>query len=268
MSQSLLLPAFVALFGVIAALFLRGFETTPAPRPVAGRSLAGPVEPDYFADDDEYVEYAVEWGADADEPEPEDYWAQRPAARPRAAAPPADLFAADDSVTAPFAVHVEHPLPAPADTWHGGPVETWHSLMDGEPAPGRVAGHAAVEDTTEDDPDTVPELIVVAEPLRAPEPMPARNGHAPWRSILDELLDEARREPASAPATREARATPEAPKATVSTGPRHNGFHVEHEDKLQVVSAPPVRPPSGGGRHARVEDDAGTYGRHSMPFRE
>ena len=33
MSQSLLLPAFIALFGVLAALFLLGFGTTSPGRP-------------------------------------------------------------------------------------------------------------------------------------------------------------------------------------------------------------------------------------------
>lgn len=75
MSQSTLLPAFVALFGVVAAMFLLGF---------GGRRDTGHVdkaggyvddhggdaegyadgyadEADGYADDDEYVEYTVEW---------------------------------------------------------------------------------------------------------------------------------------------------------------------------------------------------------------
>ena len=35
MSQSLLLPAFIALFGVVAAMFLLGFGSTDAPNPRA-----------------------------------------------------------------------------------------------------------------------------------------------------------------------------------------------------------------------------------------
>jgi EmrB/QacA subfamily drug resistance transporter len=49
MSQSVLLPAFIALFGIGTALFLVGF----APRADIGGPVSGPDEPD---DDDEYVE--------------------------------------------------------------------------------------------------------------------------------------------------------------------------------------------------------------------
>ena len=85
MSQAMLLPAFVALFGVVAALFLLGFvrtRGTPPPAPGAGdHSVPDPVglahhaglahpagrthhvdlaDDDEFADDDDdYVEYLV-----------------------------------------------------------------------------------------------------------------------------------------------------------------------------------------------------------------
>ncbi|BDX30853.1 MFS transporter [Mycobacterium antarcticum] len=213
LSRSLLLPAFVALFGVIAALFLRGFG---GGGPAGGwdsappRRHADPAEPDYFRDDDEYVEYEVDWSASADE---DAEW-DRPTPAP-------DVVTVDESVTSPFAAHVEHPLPAPADTWHGGPVEEWHSLM-------------------EDEADTVPELIAIIEPDRPVEPIPPRNGHAPWRGMLEEPLD-----------------------GTTPNGSVHNGFHVESEAVPQVSAS--------GGRHSRDErhgdDDAGTYGRHSMRFR-
>jgi hypothetical protein len=155
------------------------------------------------------------------------------------------MTAADESATAPLAVHVEHPLHAPAESWHGGPVESWHSLMDHEP----VAFDA------DDEPDTVPELIAIEEPYRPAEPIPERNGHAPWRSILDDMLDGPTRAPVAEPEP---------------VGFAHNGFHVESEANLHV---PPVPPPSSrGGRHSRDEsrddDDAGTYGRHSMRFRD
>lgn len=92
LGQSLLLPAFIALFGVIAALFLRGSGEdapfSPAPRRAGhdgpddlesftaslrrtgGDGYGGRVptlpahEPDYFPDDDEYVEFTVDWGDD------------------------------------------------------------------------------------------------------------------------------------------------------------------------------------------------------------
>ena len=59
MSQSLLLPAFVALFGVVAALFLRG---QPTVRPPSAPTWEPP-EPNYFPDDDDYVEYTVDRAA-------------------------------------------------------------------------------------------------------------------------------------------------------------------------------------------------------------
>jgi len=79
MSQSLLLPAFFALFGVVAAMFLLGFGN--ADRLVedddvddyledADRNAGYAVEyggDETFVDDDEYLEYTVSWD---DDPEP------------------------------------------------------------------------------------------------------------------------------------------------------------------------------------------------------
>jgi hypothetical protein len=185
LSQALLLPAFVALFGVVAALFLRGPGDGPLRAPAAVDDDHFPdddyvSDDEYFPDDDDYVEYTIDW----EEPHP---------VRNHAVVPevPHPVFAPDESDTEPLRAHVEHPLHAPADTWHGGPVETWHSLLADEPA--------------------------------APEPIPEPIGFA------------------------------------------HNGFHVDHEQHFQVP--PPV--PDRSGRHARgSDDDAGTYGKHSMRFRD
>ncbi|WP_197694667.1 MFS transporter [Mycobacterium sp. 852002-51971_SCH5477799-a] len=62
MSQSVLLPAFIALFGIIAALFLVGFA--PRPGKGDGRGGDGPLGPDDDVvdddyDDDEYVEFVL-----------------------------------------------------------------------------------------------------------------------------------------------------------------------------------------------------------------
>ena len=265
LSQSLLLPAFVALFGVIASLFLRGVGDGAVGEAAPTSARAGDDSDrdadvdldrddrngnhDYFPDDDDYVEYTVEWASEYGEADGDRAW--RPAERPAFVVPP-ELFAADESVTTPFAAPVEHPLPAPADTWHGGPMETWHSLMADDLAPPPPADR-------DDEPDTVPELIVVDDSGRIPEPLPPHDGHAPWRSILDELLVDSVRPPA--------------PSETSNMASR-NGFHVENVATVEVA---PVPPPAGrsGGRHSRAEDvvedrvdDAGTYGRHSMPFRE
>jgi EmrB/QacA subfamily drug resistance transporter len=214
LSQSLLLPAFVALFGVVAALFLRGFGDRPSARVAPLRAAA---VQDYFPDDDEYVEYTIDW----DEPRPP----PRPPRRQVVAEATTDVmiddFAADDSVTEPMRAHVEHPLHAPAETWHSGPVESWHSLLEDEDA----------------EVDSV-----------APAPIGPQEDAAPWRSILDDPIDDV----ASSPAP-----------AVEPIGFAHNGFHVDHEKRFQVPPPPAER----GGRHSRA-DDAGTYGKHSMPFRD
>lgn len=63
MSQSMLLPAFVALFGVVAALFLLGFDARP--------TLAAEPDPEPYLDprdddDDDYVEFTVSHDGDDD----------------------------------------------------------------------------------------------------------------------------------------------------------------------------------------------------------
>ena len=73
MSQSILLPAFVALFGILAALFLVGFtdsaqgrEGLPGPTPEDGVGGGG-YDDDY--DDDDYVEYILRREPDVGEAE-------------------------------------------------------------------------------------------------------------------------------------------------------------------------------------------------------
>jgi hypothetical protein len=171
LSRSLLLPAFVALLGVIAALFLRGFGGGSAQSAApANRLVDAPTadEPDYFPDDDDYVEYTVDWSSGDED------------------APP----------------------PAPAETWQSAVFEA------------------------DDEPETVPEPIVIGEPETVPEPI-----------VIGESLPE-------------------------PIGFAHNGFHVAGEVRFQAPSSPSPR----GGRHSReakqADDDAGTYGRHSMRFRD
>jgi hypothetical protein len=253
LSQSLLLPAFVALFGVVAALFLRGFGDGLRPAQVefddgpderhafTAARVAAPMnaEHDHFPDDDEYVEYLIDW----DEPYPPSRAVRQQAAGPEG-------FAGDESDTEVLRVHVEHPLHAPAETWHGGPVETWHSLLDDEVS----------DDPVEFEPPPSPYAAPYAAPIAVPyvvaDPVATAdvdaNGDRPWRSILDDLL-------ADMPAPQTSAPEP--------IGFSRNGFHIEHEQHLQVP--PPVVEPSRG-RHARGadDDDAGTYGRHSMRFRD
>ncbi|OBK75496.1 MFS transporter [Mycobacterium sp. 1274761.0] len=58
MSQSLLLPAFVALFGVVASLFLLGFANPPRTEPVDTDDEYS--DDDEGWDDDDYVEFIIE----------------------------------------------------------------------------------------------------------------------------------------------------------------------------------------------------------------
>lgn len=107
MSQAMLLPAFAALFGVVAALFLLPFLAAPTQSPRGPEEPHEPYDPDhelYWADgEDEYLEYEVTWQhhephqpapsdalADTDvldsvtEPIREEYRPEQPAAAPSA----------------------------------------------------------------------------------------------------------------------------------------------------------------------------------------
>ncbi len=125
MSQSLLLSAFIALFGVVAAMFLLGFANPAAPEPRPAEEADEYTDDGDDIDDDHYVEFTVVH----DEP-----------ARVSAAAPVADRVAepavdpvGDDGDTEPMAARTEHVMAPPADTWHGEPVERWQSLLRPEP---------------------------------------------------------------------------------------------------------------------------------------
>jgi hypothetical protein len=140
MAQSMLLPAFVALFGVGAALFMIGFAAPPGDRHQrdadagGADSLGAPtrrvrVRPsaadgfdsgfdgfrDGFDDDDDYVEYTLPPAR------------PRPAVRAAAAVRPARIR---EDRTEPLPRHVDHPPPTPDENWRGSPVESWHSLLD------------------------------------------------------------------------------------------------------------------------------------------
>ncbi|HZC11163.1 MAG TPA: MFS transporter [Mycobacterium sp.] len=144
MSQSMLLPGFIALFGIAAALFMIGFtgddqrsrtgagddkagdhggseERTRRIRVRPSASLVGHDDAfegfrDGFDDDDDYVEYTLP-PVRADLPQ-----RSRDVRLARARI--------DEGNTEPLPVHAEHPRPAPADTWHTGPIESWRSLLD------------------------------------------------------------------------------------------------------------------------------------------
>ena len=129
MSQSMLLPAFFALFGVVAAMFLLGFGDAELlvdddDLDIADRNAGYAVEyggDETFVDDDEYLEYTVSW----DEPEP--------ATQSEPVVQAHLIVQADDSVTEPMRSRADHLLHAPAEAWHSAPVESWHSLLEDEP---------------------------------------------------------------------------------------------------------------------------------------
>ena len=129
MSQSMLLPAFFALFGVVAAMFLLGFgsaellvdddDLDEADRN-AGYAVEYGGDETFVDDDDEYLEYTVSW----DEPEP--------------ATQAQSVVQADDSVTEPMRSRADHVLHAPAEPWHSAPVESWHSRSRTSPSAHRA----------------------------------------------------------------------------------------------------------------------------------
>jgi EmrB/QacA subfamily drug resistance transporter len=259
MSQSMLLPAFFALFGVVAALYLLGFgnadklvEDDDRDAGYADENAGYAVEyggDETFVDDDEYLEYEVSW---PDDPEPvtrvEPVIKAEPAVpaddwgySPRELGPHPPEGQAD--VTEPMRLRAEHLLHAPAETWHSDPVESWHSLLGDQPA----------------------------EP--APPAEPRHDSH---RSILDDLLSD----------------IPPAKPKVEPIGFAHNGFHVDEEQRFQPLPPPAAAKPSrhersprhhmaesqpekrsfwfeSNGRHSRADpDDASHYGRHSMPGRD
>ncbi|MDT5146583.1 MAG: hypothetical protein QOC58_1228 [Mycobacterium sp.] len=110
MSQSVLLPAFVGLFGIVAALFLVGFTRAPTARVMPGDGDMADEYDDY--DDDDYVEFLLLREPDTEPP---------PAREVRRSPAPADN-------------PVRQPAPAPADTRHREPVDSRRSPRQ-RPAP-------------------------------------------------------------------------------------------------------------------------------------
>jgi EmrB/QacA subfamily drug resistance transporter len=122
MSQSMLLPAFFALFGVVAAVFMLGFGDPERlveddDMADADRSAGYAVEyggDETFVDDDEYLEYEVRWD-DVAEP----------------------ALHVEDTVTEPMPARAERSPHAPADVWHPDPEpepepqrDDWRSMVD------------------------------------------------------------------------------------------------------------------------------------------
>ncbi|HEX9833325.1 MAG TPA: DHA2 family efflux MFS transporter permease subunit [Mycobacterium sp.] len=136
MSQTLLLPAFFALFGVGAALFFLGFgdprSTAFDDQAVDDAGVGYAVEDgdEAYADEhDEYLEYTVSW----DDAAPM-------TAKPSDAEPD----------TEPMASRVPQVLHAPADVWHDEPVESWRHVTEGEQPPVARAAPTHAHDPDDD----------------------------------------------------------------------------------------------------------------------
>jgi EmrB/QacA subfamily drug resistance transporter len=127
MSESTLLPAFIALFGVAAALCLVGFFTSSARQPQWGLAGAGGVTPGPIDTVDE-ADSADVGEADG---------AQNPTERiPTVAGDSGDELDFvwpghhDQPDTEPLATRAAAPQPAPSEVWHAGPVGPWRHLAD------------------------------------------------------------------------------------------------------------------------------------------
>ena len=134
MSQSMLLPAFVALFGICAALFLVGSDGPSSAegasaedepraagtdrldartrrvrvRPSAAEDLADGFENSRMVSTTTTTMSSTRWRHHA-------HRSVRHVGEPR---------------TEPLPTHTEHPRTAPVENWHTSPVESWHSLLD------------------------------------------------------------------------------------------------------------------------------------------
>jgi hypothetical protein len=270
MSQTLLLPAFFALFGVGAALFLLGFgdnRSTVFDDPRAADPEFGAGD-ESFTDDDEYLEFTVSW----DDAEP-------------VSAKPEDA----ESATEPLALRVPHVLHAPADVWHDEPVETWHHMAEDEWPP-----VATAEPTRAREPDReswrwehrppegqrdILDFLLADDKLPPAEPVTEPIGFAHNGFHVD---DEQSFQPVD---RRRLIADPGAPVAdaygsdlsgddhSASGEARHRvGDHHERPSRHRLreeESEPRQFWFESHGRHSRDDPgDASRHGRHSSPWRD
>ena len=201
MSQSLLLPAFIALFGVVAAMFLLGFAKPAAPKP----QRPEPAD-DYWDDDDRYVDddHYVEFTVVHDEPAP--VVAPNAVGPAAPVAPVADAIVEDEDDTEPIVARHDHVQTPPPDTWHDEPVAA-------PPADAALA--------VEPEPAPVETTAPIFEPA-APPVEPAEDTayrREPVRSLFDFLADVPPPKPSVEP-----------------IGFAHNGFHVDEEERYQPLS--------------------------------
>ncbi len=109
MSQSMLLPAFIALFGIVAALFLGGFRFSAITHIGRGGDLPdhGDVSADDYDDDDDYVELILR---------------REPGVDPQPRVETNTAYE-EEGDTEPLGQRFGIPGPAPADAWPSGPLD-------------------------------------------------------------------------------------------------------------------------------------------------
>jgi hypothetical protein len=290
MSQSMLLPAFIALFGVAAALFMVGFAGSATAddqrlRGGAGDAAAGGTDSldaptrrvrvrpgaadgfddrfpdgfedgfrDGFDDDDDYVEYTLS-------PAPSSTASPGPT---RAVVQPTRAHANEDQ-TEPLAVHTKHPRPAPAENWHSSPDESWRSLLDDSAPASEVETIGFAHNGFHVDDEQR------FRPIEEFPPPDYRSGNyvghdEPFFDDIDTYGGGGNR------ASRSGTATP--------PGQYRNGFHRVSRHEFSEGALEPPRPNRHGdrlrhrlseteasrNRHHRADpDDTGGYGRHSSP---
>jgi EmrB/QacA subfamily drug resistance transporter len=261
MSQSLLLPAFVALFGVIAALFLLGYGP-PRPAAVAAAEPDDNWDDDDYVDDDDYIEFTVHHDQPA-----------------TGAAAPVARTEEDEGDTEPLAARrfstearrdpLDEDRPAP-------PTEVIPAVVDPTPAVDPAPPVEPLEPpaySRDQGRGLLDFLADVPPPRPSVEPIGfAHNGF--------HVDDEQRFQPLS---RFEPAAEPEPPQETRNPDvldpdyPLDFGSHAHHETPHEGDYRPPSRhgltdgepgqyPFRPNGRHSRAEsDDAPSYGRHSRP---
>ncbi len=248
MSQSLLLPAFVALFGVVAAMFLLGFAPA-AQQPRRPDPVDEYWDDGHYVDDDHYVEFTVMH----DDPQP---------IAVAAPAAPVDAVSAvdDEGDTEPIAARQEHLLTPPADTWRDEPVAdpTAVPIAPVKPPTHRREPVRSLFDFLADVPPPKPSV----EPIGF-----AHNGfHVDDSQRFQPLSSfEAREEPQS-------HTEPHKPDILSPDYPLDFGHHAHHESPDEAGFERRSRhevadeEPTSNGRHSRAEsDDASSQGRHSRP---
>ncbi|MFI5510808.1 MFS transporter [Mycobacterium sp. NPDC051804] len=275
MSQTLLLPAFFALFGVGAALFFLGFGN---PQSAVFDDGVGATNGDddhafgwrdddgFAVDHDEYVEYTVSW----DDAEP--VRSHRPVVE-------SDM----EPATEPFASRTQHLLHAPADLWHDEPVESWRHVTDEYPAvDAGVPPPAPVAESPPPSAEPVERVPPAAQDIL--DFLRAENTHPPKVEPIGFAhngfhVDDGRRFQSMPPSPT---AEPQAmafdryddddSESAHSAGRHHTGSRHERSSRHRSRDEEPEQRPfwfESNGRHARDDpDDTSRHGRHSTPLHD